>query len=712
MTTKKNRLVTLIICLIVAFTLAVFAACKPENGQQATLDHIQLDTANVKTEFTVGDTFTYQGLAVTAVYDDGASAIVTGYTVTANGLDANGKLTAESNEATVSYTEKGVTKTATYEITVTEGGSIVPDDKTVVSIEITKEPTTTLYYVGETFTTDGMEIKVTYDDGTTANLTTGFNASASTAMAGEKSITVTYAGKTDTFTITVYDKLTALAIDGKRAYSIGDEFEGVTVTALYNNKTSGGALLDADDYTLEISPAITDGKFSATGAYEITVTYGEELIAGRPMSVSQTLTVNVLSAGEYALVFSTEADYVANADLVGKWVYYHTAEENGAEIGSKANGMYIADTAADDFDSVVMLNFTDNVNSWWCTQLFYKNPDFTVGSRYTVKLTLWADFSGSITINGNVYALEQEHFKSVEFTITQGAMATLNVQLGVENGNIVAAESGTLAIANISFEKINGESGGNTGGNGNTGGGGGTVETAPYLTFFDPNIIGVWFRTSTLTQDDFASAELLVNGEHFATAYEVQTGGGNFRPMFNGIFGLAGSADGTKYTLQVKVNGAIYDPIESVGGGPHTSGGNTYSLAVESGKLILTVKGSSSSTEPSNPGGGNNGGGTTTPPTGGDGYVLNVTNVKEYGATYVELRMTDADFELLKTATTVVINSTFTGGLATKGFEVVGANGAAGYVNVQLAEGPTDETTFVIEFYNGSTLIATYTFIR
>lgn len=610
MNKNRNRLFVLLVCALVA--LVVFAACEPEvNTQTKKLDRIELDTTNTQTEFTVGDEFTYQGLEVRAFYDDNTSAIVTGYTVVANRLDDDGKLTAESDEATVSYTEEGVTKTATYDITVV--ADTVETTKNVEGIKIIKQPNVTEYYVGETYSTEGLELEVTYDDETTDHITSGFAAPASTALAGEISVTVSYQGKTDTFTINVYNKLTGLKVEGANVYNIGDDFKGITVTALYNNKTTGGTVLDQDDYTCEIAPELTDNKLDAAGTYTVTVNYSEEKIEGRPMSVSDTFTITVIDASgsvdiqwgeegnsmrewkywsdtniitisdvklfdgddgvnihaafsstgeldwgfqlfyndtdgynlgsiytltltiisktdctvvingqryvltaneakpvevsfsysyngdytgmsmfdmqvivhagesydlmitdiaweeeevsgaipeKYDLVFSTEDSYVANAKLLGRWVYYHTAEETGeAELGSKVNGTYDNGT--------LTLNFTDNVGAWWRTQLFYKNTDFQTGSRKSVKLTLLADFNGRITVNGNVYTLESGVALPVEFNFTQGAKATLSIQLGVQSDNSTAAQSGKLIISDIIFDEWNDSSTPGTGG-GNT----------------------------------------------------------------------------------------------------------------------------------------------------------------------------------------------------------------------------------------------------
>ena len=61
----------------------------------------------------MGDTFSAEGLVVTATYSDTTTAAVTGYT-----LSEVDMTTAGTKTVTVTYTEGDVTKTATFDITV------------------------------------------------------------------------------------------------------------------------------------------------------------------------------------------------------------------------------------------------------------------------------------------------------------------------------------------------------------------------------------------------------------------------------------------------------------------------------------------------------------------------------------------------------------------------------------------------------------------
>ena len=78
-----------------------------------TLSNITLNTSSVLKSFAVGDAFNYTGLIVTANYSDCISKTVTPTSVSSPDMSTTGNKTV-----TVSYTESGTTKTATYTITV------------------------------------------------------------------------------------------------------------------------------------------------------------------------------------------------------------------------------------------------------------------------------------------------------------------------------------------------------------------------------------------------------------------------------------------------------------------------------------------------------------------------------------------------------------------------------------------------------------------
>ncbi len=76
--------------------------------------------------------------------------------------------------------------------------------KTVVSVEITTLPSKLGYYYKDTLNTSGMKLNVTYSDGSTETITSGFEASPkSLNKTGVQKITVTYGGCSDSFDVSV-----------------------------------------------------------------------------------------------------------------------------------------------------------------------------------------------------------------------------------------------------------------------------------------------------------------------------------------------------------------------------------------------------------------------------------------------------------------------------------------------------------------------------
>lgn len=253
-------------------------------SSEKTLDSISLDTSDAPTTFNVGDTFSYEGLSVTAYYDDGTDDIVTPTSVSTPDLSSAGQKTV-----TVSYTEGGVTKTADYSITV--------NAVTLESIEVSD--TKTAYYVGDTFVKP--TVTATYSNGSTSDVTneatfSGYNLST----AGNQTVSVSYTNVT-TANTSYFITVTALAVTSieisgyTTTFKVGDTFSfGGTVTANYNNGSS-------EDVTS--SASYSGYNMSTAGNQTVTVTFGGK---------SATYQIVVSDSGgatdttEYSLINSTD----------------------------------------------------------------------------------------------------------------------------------------------------------------------------------------------------------------------------------------------------------------------------------------------------------------------------------------------------------------------------------------------------------------------
>lgn len=112
---KKLLAALLLVCLAVSLC---FAACQPtdeEKPQEVVPSEIKVTTQPTKTTYVVGEKFDKTGMVVTAVYSDKTEKAVTNYT-----FAPTDELGVTDKEIVVTYTEKGVTKSATVFVTVVE----------------------------------------------------------------------------------------------------------------------------------------------------------------------------------------------------------------------------------------------------------------------------------------------------------------------------------------------------------------------------------------------------------------------------------------------------------------------------------------------------------------------------------------------------------------------------------------------------------------
>lgn len=111
------------------------------------LDSIRITTQPTKTTYNVGEEFDSQGMVVTATYEDYKSGEVTGWTT--NGFDSTSQ---GIKTITVSYTERGVTKTAEFKVTVIDTSKTrVPEGFVRISSGTSTEVSVSSpYYIAET----------------------------------------------------------------------------------------------------------------------------------------------------------------------------------------------------------------------------------------------------------------------------------------------------------------------------------------------------------------------------------------------------------------------------------------------------------------------------------------------------------------------------------------------------------------------------------
>ena len=150
---------------------------------------IMVSVPPTKTMYVPGQTFDSTGMVVSAIYENGASQAITGYTIT------DGTIAEGQSNVTISYKDPETNKvfTTTQKIKIGSG---------IESLEITTPPTKTIYAVGSDFEPAGMEVKVRYSNGTSKVITNYTIVNGFSLTADQTSVTISYTELGETVTTT------------------------------------------------------------------------------------------------------------------------------------------------------------------------------------------------------------------------------------------------------------------------------------------------------------------------------------------------------------------------------------------------------------------------------------------------------------------------------------------------------------------------------
>ena len=151
-------------------------------------------TPPAKTSYVVGEPFEHSGMNVTAHYENRPDRGVSDYKLSGYDTSQPGNQTV-----TVSYTEGGITKTATFTISVTE--------ERVALTGITAEISKTAYRVGEPLDKNSLVVTAHYEGGASKPVTAYDVSGLDSSTPGVKTLTVTYTEdgviKATTFSVTI-----------------------------------------------------------------------------------------------------------------------------------------------------------------------------------------------------------------------------------------------------------------------------------------------------------------------------------------------------------------------------------------------------------------------------------------------------------------------------------------------------------------------------
>ena len=239
----------------------------------------------------VGEDPDWAGLEITAIYSDGSRNVVPNEKASMSAFDNS---TAGEQVITVTYGGE------TAEFTVEFIG--------VAGIEISKWPAISRYAVGDELDITGLEITVTYTDATneTIRMSEGHVTGFDSMVPEEQTLTVTYGGRTATFTVEVIG-LSGIVVSrqpDKLVYYNDEPLDltGLVITAWYS---------DGAEKIVTQAITVTGFDGSQPGDHEITVTYGD--IYGED-AASFTVTVIYYTSAAGSTIQDKLAWLSANAE--------------------------------------------------------------------------------------------------------------------------------------------------------------------------------------------------------------------------------------------------------------------------------------------------------------------------------------------------------------------------------------------------------------
>lgn len=279
-------------------------------------------SGDYETTFSQNGTFSYEGLVVTASYDDETSSEVTGYSVSAPDMTTLGTQTV-----TVSYTENDVTKTATYDITIEEaqdyatlpfswaGGSSA-DLRNVNGVTVNcnssdYSSSNTPYLVK--FSSDGHYVMVKTDS-QPGKVTVGVKM-----LGGSDATSITVQGSADGITFTDVETLNisgnkndVLNLETTNVFAATDRY-----VRLYFNKGSGS---NVGVGPITIAVPTTDPAIVASNVeLEADATSGE---------IAYSIVNPVAGT---SLTAASEADWISDITVAEDKVTFTTSANEGAE---------------------------------------------------------------------------------------------------------------------------------------------------------------------------------------------------------------------------------------------------------------------------------------------------------------------------------------------------------------------------------------------
>ena len=244
-----------------------------QNGVTGTVDYpitikdyiksITMHTTPTKTKYNVNDALDVTNGEIKIIKASGIAEIKELTEEMVTGFDSSKENTALP--LTVSYTENGITKTTTYNVSV---------EDQVTAIRINKTPKTKYKYNENLDVTTG-QLEITKGSGTTtipitSNMVTGYDKT----KLGDQELTVTYGGKTQKYTVNVKDYVTGISITPN------------AITGTYNDEIE--KLINNNDISYTVTYAKAGAKSPVALAESMVTGYNKTSLTDQNLTVTYT----------------------------------------------------------------------------------------------------------------------------------------------------------------------------------------------------------------------------------------------------------------------------------------------------------------------------------------------------------------------------------------------------------------------------------------
>lgn len=416
------------------------------------LDGIELNTSNVRLEYTVGDEFSTVGLAVSAKItslNDNDEEVTSYKTLSATDYTVTKPDMTTSGQKTVTVTYQG--KTANYTITL----NAAPE---LESITVDASKAKTKFRVGDTFSYDGIVVTALYSDNNSKVVTDYTVSNPDMTTAGQKTVIVTYQEKTANYTINVLGEgaepiLTGITLDSskvKLVYHAGDTLDatGLVVTAQYDV---------GQDKTLDASEYSVNADLSQAGEVAVTVsTQGIDqqytvYVLPQAQDVWNTLVMDQQGGtGNKLTVYAVSCNGQGNgtASLTQGWSFFELANGSYRLLPFSCNHLGPEGWWATEFPSNSG-EVTTTIGSNGELVTVYGGVTYTADSDYWhARILDWTDEAKSVTLttNGELSCVVGGNFN------WEVVAVVANLKTG--NNDVDITDKCTISLSNVDLTKI------------------------------------------------------------------------------------------------------------------------------------------------------------------------------------------------------------------------------------------------------------------